>query len=179
MYHGVQTIFARYWHAYGGSKALLRSPYLHFALVLLVITWGTWSRPLWWDLAIDVLPSLLGFTLGGFAIFLGFGDEKFRALLSERDEDEPDETSPYVGLCATFAHFVLIQVLALTVSLVAKAWAGSVIPPDALDKCLSFPWLILSGLGYGLFLYSVTSSLAASFHVFRIATMYEMFRNHS
>jgi hypothetical protein len=173
MYTGVREIFSRYWKAYGGKKALVSSPYLHLALVLLVATFATWSKNDWWNDVISTLPNLLGFTLGGFAMFLGFGDEKFRALLAEPDEDEPNEPSLYVSLCSTFVHFIVIQVLALICALMAKSWWFFYEWPESIR--LALPWLNLIGgaLGYCLFLYAVSSVLAATMHVFRIATFYE------
>ena len=173
MYKGVGDIFSRYWQAYGRRKAFLRSPYLHLAALLLAATYATWSQKDWWDQVISVMPNLLGFTLGGFAMFLGFGDEKFRSLLAEPDEDKPEEPSLYVSLCATFVHFILIQLLALLCALLAKSWWFFFPWPESIRLVL--PWLNLLGgaLGYGLFLYAVTSVLAATMHVFRIATWYE------
>ena len=174
MYRGVADIFSRYWQSYGGLGALLRSPYLHTAALLLVFTWGSWSEPQWWDQVIDVLPNLLGFSLGGFAMFLGFGDEKFRSLLAEPDEDAPGEPSIYVTLCASFAHFIIIQILALLWALLAKSWWIVVPWPEAIRTLL--PWFNLFGgaIGYGLFLYAITSALAATMFVFRIASWYEL-----
>lgn len=173
MYKDVGDIFRRYWRAYGGAKALRRSPYLHLAALALVATYATWSVPDWWDQVISVLPNLLGFTLGGFAMFLGFGDEKFRALLAESDEDSPDEPSLYISLCATFVHFILIQILALLCALLAKSWWFVFDWPDAVRLILPYLNLLGGAIGYGLFLYAVTSVLAATMHVFRIATWYE------
>lgn len=173
MYKGVAGIFVRYWRAYGGAKALVSSPYFHVALLLTAITWGYWSKPLWWDQVIGVLPNLLGFTLGGFAVFLGFGDEKFRALLAGADEDEPDKPSLYVSLCATFVHFIIIQILALLYAILSKSWWFFYewpAPIRALIPCLN---MLGGAIGYSLFLYSVTSILAATMHMFRIATWYE------
>lgn len=152
---------------------MLHSVYLHVALLLLALTWHTWSGPCWWDLPISVLPNLLGFTLGGFAIFLGFGDEKFRQLLAERDEDQ-DKASIYVTLCAAFVHFIVIQVLAILSALVAKALWFYCPWPDAIATYR--PWLNLVGgaAGYGLFLYAITLTLAATMSIFRTATWYEM-----
>jgi uncharacterized membrane protein len=172
MYKGVLKIFRRYWAAYGGSRALLRSPYLHLALLLLVVTAHTWIEPQWWEDVMSVLPNLLGFTLGGFAIFIGFGDEKFRALLAMPEED-PAQPTVYVSLCATFVHFILIQVLALIYAVVAKSWWFCFPWPDLLKKVLPYLNMVGGAVGYGLFLYALTSVLAATMHVFRIASMYE------
>ncbi|MDW5418883.1 hypothetical protein R6242_20130 [Iodobacter sp. CM08] len=174
MYNGVAKIFKRYWCAYGGFKALRCSPYLHAAIFFTGCTWHFWAEPLWWDQVTSVLPNLLGFTLGGFAMFLGFGDEKFRAMLAEKDEDaDPNNPSLYVSLCATFVHFIVVQILALFAALLAKASWFYVAWPDQLHTLM--PWLNLigGGMGYLLFLYSVTSVLAATMHMFRIATWYE------
>jgi hypothetical protein len=173
MYKGVFKIFARYWSAYGGHRALIRSAYLHCALFLLLITVPVWSANGWWDQVIGVLPNLLGFTLGGFAMFLGFGDERFRALLAEPDKSSLTKPSLYVSLCSTFVHFILVQVLALVVALVAKAWYVYVPWPPAISAMLPTLNFLGGGVGYGLFLYAVTSVVAATMHVFRIATWYE------
>lgn len=173
MYKGVRKIFARYWEAYGGSSTLVRSPYLHLAALLLALTWGTWSAPFWWDQVLAVVPNVLGFTLGGFAMFLGFGDEKFRAMLAEPDEGAPAKPSIYVSLCAAFVHFIVVQVIALLLALLAKSWWFPFPWPDWAAEWLS--WLNLAGgaIGYGMFLYAATSVLAATMSVFRVATWYE------
>jgi hypothetical protein len=173
MYNGVFDIFSRYWRAYGGMSSVLRSPYLHAALVLLGLTFNTWVNPNWWEQSLSVLPNLLGFTLGGFAIFIGFGDEKFRALLAEPEVDHNTPTI-YVSLCSTFVHFILVQVLALIYAVVAKSWWFYT---PLLD--FARPWLayfngVAGAIGYGLFLYAVTSVVAATMHVLRIASMYQL-----
>ena len=109
-YKGVANIYKAYWTAYGGLGKLLGSPYLHAALALLLVTFQTWSgfgevqEDGWWSDAIGVMPNLLGFTLGGFAMFLGFGDAKFKAFLAESESDTG--INDFVALCATFVHFI-------------------------------------------------------------------------
>ena len=109
-YAGVGGIFARYWRAYGGSRALFSSPYLHVSVLLAGAMYPFWLREAWWDTALSTLPNVLGFTLAGFTIWLGFGDEKFRTLISRA---KPDRESPFMGVSAGFAHFVVVQILAL------------------------------------------------------------------
>ena len=188
MYRDIADIFGQYWRAYGKLKALVCSFYLHIAVLLLALTANTWITPLcatgasctaWWDQSLSVLPNILGFTLGGFAIFIGFGDEKFRALLAE-PEPQPEPTTKielqtvYVELCATFVHFILIQIIALIVAVIAKAWWFYAAWMDPVREYL--PWLngIGGALGYGLFLYALMSVIAATMHVFRIAGLYAM-----
>lgn len=182
-YKGVASIFGTYWNSYGGLRALLSSPYLHAALVLLLLTFHSWSGwgcvndqcERWWVQPISVLPNLLGFTLGGFAIFIGFGDEKFRALLAEADE--ASKVNAYVALCATFVHFILIQAMALVFAIVAKSWWFYTPLIDPIRAWLPLLNGIGAAIGYGLFLYAITSVLAATMHIFRIARMYASFQN--
>jgi hypothetical protein len=181
MYRGVFSIYARYWGAYGGFAALARSFYLHAALVITLVCFNAWLTAGWWDQVTSTLPNVLGFTLGGFAIFTSFGDEKFRKLLAEPDEDDAEAPTAYVKLCSTFVHFILVQIIALLFAIVAKAmcfpWDKA---PDLFKVAL--PWLngAAGFIGYALFIYSLTSALAATMHVFRIASMYETFqKNHN
>ena len=178
MYEGVKNIFKRYWIAYGGFRALIYSPYLHFAIVLLVITWHEWWNKEWWLVVITVIPNLLGFTLGGFAIFIGFGDEKFRSLLAQPDENGDDRPTIYVKLCSTFVHFIIVQMFALFYALIVQAsqyYIQWLEPYKAIIICLN---KLSSFIGYLLFLYALTSMLAATMHVFRIASMFSMYQKY-
>jgi hypothetical protein len=152
---------------------LLRSPYLHLAVLALALTFRFWTQEKWWEQVLGVVPNLLGFTLGGFAVFLGFGDDKFRRLLAEPDEESPSEPSLYVKLCATFVHFILVQTLALGAAIWAKAWDYHVPWAAPIEQIIPWTKIAAGCVGYGLFLYAVTSVIAATLHVFRIAIFYE------
>lgn len=167
------AITRRYWSAYGGWRAMCHSRYLHAALAITPFCWGSWSEPLWWDTVISVLPNLLGFTLGGFAIFVGFGDERFKASLAE-PEDDPKQPTVYRQLCATFVHFIFVQVVALLLALVSKGmWFKAPLPEPlaAVLPAINAAW---GAACYAVFLYAITSVIAIGLHVFRIATMYEV-----
>lgn len=166
------SIVDRYWRAYGGSRSLFSSRYLLLALAILPLTWGTWSKELWWDTVIGVLPNLLGFTLGGFAIFIGFGDERFKQSLAE-PEDDPSAPSVYLEFCATFVHFILVQVVALLLAVGAKGMNFGIAWPTCIAKLIPTANLAFGCVSYLCFLYALTSVLAVTFHVFRIASMYE------
>lgn len=178
MYKGVSRIFGVYWKAYGGWHALVRSPYFHVAFLLLLVTPNTWLAKDWWADVISALPNLLGFTLGGFAIFIGFGDERFRQLLADPEMDDEGNERPtiYVSLCATFVHFIIIQLAALIYAVIAKAWWFYVPWPACIAEIIPVVRSVLWACGYGLFLYALTSVLAATMHVFRIANMYEKYQ---
>lgn len=128
-YCGVWTIIGRYWRAYGGFRAFLVSPYLHFALLLTLAMSDFWSKQSWWESALSTLPNLLGFTLAGFTIWLGFGDEKFQKLVSTPSKN--GAASAYIAVSSGFVHFVLAQLLALILGILAKA-TDFVLPLDHL-----------------------------------------------
>lgn len=177
----MSKIFGKYWYAYGGFEALIKSPYLHIAIILLVATFKLWINPNWWDISISVLPNLLGFTLGGFAVFLAFGDDKFREMLIDNSDDDDDDddsnnsgSSLYVELCSTFVHFIVIQILAFFAALVSKSLNFKYNWNETIRPLIDYGTLFFWGLGFLIFLYSMTSILAATMHLFRTATWYEM-----
>jgi hypothetical protein len=171
MYSGVKKIFGVYWLAYGGACALLQSAYLHAAIVLLAMTFPLWAKGgAWWEVPISSLPTMLGFTVAALAVFIGFGDEDYRALLAQPDEADKSGFSIYVSLCTTFVHFIIVQALAFSFAIVASSWKA-VAPPEWL-----VPFVIIGcGLGFFLFLYAVTSIVAVTMHIYRISQMYSAY----
>lgn len=175
-YRAICGLLVRYWQIYGGWPALFRSPYFHFAILLAGISSQTWLTPGWWEQVLDVNPNLLGFTLGGFAIFLGFGDERFKALISGVDPEEAESYSPYLEICATFLHFILVQWLAILAALFCRA----LYIPVPVSFAPALLWLevgrvIMWALSYGIFLYSITLLGATAIAMFRITETYDAF----
>ena len=169
-YSGVGSILGRYWRSYGGAQALLVSPYLHISLVLSLAMFPFWLSEPWWETALSTLPNVLGFTLAGFTIWLGFGDEKFRVRISKA---KPDKASAFMGVGAAFAHFVVVQLLALIGALWAKAMDFPL--PNELGLSALFRFFVHLGhfLGFALFVYALMSALAATLGVFRAASWYD------
>src|SRR5688572_16538813 len=108
---GLRKLYAdlmEYWVAYGGWVEFRQSEYTILATILTPLLFPLWWAAGWWGITFDVLPSILGFSLAGYAIFLAFGDEHFRALISTKPSTRPH--SPYVGLTTSFVHFIVVQV---------------------------------------------------------------------
>lgn len=110
-------------------------------------------------------------------MFLSFGDDKFRAFLSEGDatEDAAGGPSAYLEVCATFVHFIVLQSLALIAAVLAKAL--DYVPPA--EGSLVWAQILQplgSAVGFGLFLYSLTSMLAAVMAMFRLCRWYQAFK---
>ena len=140
---------------YGGFRDLLRSPYLHVAAILTlvcVLLWPKSDAARAADVAVGVLPNLLGFTVGALAIVLAFSSADIFSLLSE--EGEP--TSFFLTLTANLVHFIFVQVVALATGIVAK-----IIDVRVLD--------ILSLL---MLLYAVLVTFSAALQLFQTARIY-------
>lgn len=158
-YQGTNKIIKRYWERYGGCWALITSPYFHASILVSLVSANAWINEGWQEIVINVMPNLLGFSLGGYAIFLAFTDHKFLSILKKDGNDD----SPYMVVNASFAHFIVVQVLALLYALVSSSlvWAHVYI----LSEILSF-------VGYTIFIYSLFSALASVFALLRLASWY-------
>ena len=177
-YKGPAKLVAKYWSTYGGWRDFLLSPYLHFSLLLLAITFATWSEEGWREHVLSVVPSLLGFSLGALAIFLGFGSEQFRNVISGKHPDEPNKISPYMSVTAAFTHFIVVQIAAVMVAIVSVALFKLPLPisDHALYVFNDIVRALLWGFGYWLFLYALCLAAASVFAVFRIAGWYDEHR---
>lgn len=186
MYSGVFEIFHRYWQSYGGWSTLIRSPYFHAAVVLTAITTHTWTEKEWWSQVLSILPSLLGFTIGGFTLFLAVGSDKFRTLLSAKDPGE--SASMMEMISASYVHFIVVQTLAIVCAIVAAATYFP--PPDFLlsaieavglpgVRTITILRLIGWGFSYLVFLYAIALVVAACMAIFRTATWAELHDSHN
>lgn len=175
-YQGVAKIFKRYWRAYGGLGALCASPYVHFSVVLTALLRHLWISGEWWSDVLQVVPSILGFTLAGFTIWLGFGDDRFQQLITKWKPGR--ESSPYLGISAGFVHFIVVQLLAVLAALIGKATDFALACDDPLRPLALFaaPWG--HAVGFFLFIYSLMTALAATMGVFRTASMFEQERRN-
>lgn len=175
-------IFRRYWVAYGGLSEQLRSGYLYFALALTAILHPYWLSESWWDTALTVLPNLLGFSIGGFVMWLGFGSSAIKMALHTRKSK--NGVSIYLGVSAVFAHFVLIQAVALIMAVVAKATQFPVWQSGTFQRLFAafgvgqpalvdFAAPVGYGVGFFFFVYSITLVIEAALAVFRVASWHD------
>lgn len=175
-YEDLGEIVYRYWTLYGGVNSFITSVYVHFSLVLTFLCYGYWTSEDWFERPISIIPSLIGFTMGAYAVLLAVGDDKFKQILSSTSEDG---FNPSLSLHATFVHFMFVQFLALSMAIIASAkpiynspmflqkffldlYPGFIHVAKALN-------LIGSCIGFFAFVYAVTLSIATTFAVFRIS----------
>ncbi len=180
-YKRVGELVLRYWRTYGGWREVARSPYFLVALFATVVSVFNWTAVDWWDLPISIVPSMLGFTLGGYAMLVGFGGESFRSMISGKkvQADGTTKESPFINMNASFVHFMIVQSLALFFAILAKTIHGKNdhswlslfskllhIAPGTLGLVALPFW----GIGFLLFMYAMTLMVAAVFSVFRVGT---------
>lgn len=171
---GVARAFRAYWKIYGGWHAVFGSPYAYAAAGAAALMAPFWLRPGWWDTVLSILPSLLGFSLAGFAVFLAFGDEGFRKVIGgKRSSDESGEASPYLKFSAAFLHFIIVQILAICASLFAKSFymikltdKHTILFNDAIKP-------IWWAVGFLLFTYAILSALAAAMAIFALTRNFD------
>jgi hypothetical protein len=160
------------WRIIGGWTEMRRSWHFWVAVFIWAVSSPGWTTPEWWKDVISVLPNLLGFTLGGFAIFLGFGSDAFKEMISSEDE----ERAEYLSVSAAFLSFVGVQVAALLWALACSAtwqpmpsWLLPAAPVFAYGKYLFW------GAGYFLFVYGVVLTAVVALRVFRLSRWYNSF----
>lgn len=179
MYSGLRNIASRYWVAYGGTSALIRSPYLHVALLILLITVHFWAKSPWWHQPLSIIPNLLGFSLGGLAMLLSFGNAEFQKFISEKDDSSGAAPTAFIEVSASFVHFMLLQLASLLVATVFNALDFYYPWPSEFRAGVDLGRILFSAFGYLLYLYSITAMIAAVFAVFRMTSWFEIFQNHS
>lgn len=163
-YQGIYDDLLLYCHSYGGWTAFVTSPYLHISIVITVIACPTYvcpKEPFWYSLPLSVLPNLLGFTLGGYAILLAFGDDKFKSAIASKEPD--GEPTYYMTMNGAFIHFILLQAITIIVAALGSIWVIKTGP--------------LAWVGFCLFVYSVLSAVAAAMAVLNTADLFQSLNN--
>jgi hypothetical protein len=183
-YRATWKLFGRYWRLYGGTRALVTSPYLHLALVVSASCYAVWSVSGWWQTVQGILPNLLGFTLGGYALVMGLGSDKFRKLISGprklKPQDAKEGASLFLRMSANFVHFVLVQVMALLAAILAGSMNAHAPPGSWIAALLGQRLTHVACLGvwfcgFTLFVYALLSALAATMAVFRFTQWIDEF----
>ena len=117
-----ENAFVGYWRVYGGVTSVARSSYFWLALLLTLTLPKLWQTmgaagapPPWVGLTMDIVPSLLGFALGGMAIMLAFSSGKFLEAIRQKGKD----ASYLRKIMASFFHFSLVLSIALVIAFVS------------------------------------------------------------
>lgn len=157
-----------YWTVYGGWDALISSAYLKMAAIITALCFPLWSQPEWWADVLSISPSLLGLSLGAFAIMLAFATEDFRELSAG---EAGDGHSPWMEMNAAFVHFIVIQFIGVIVALIAKGRPFSSFGITFQSQVVVTT--IFWGFGFFIFAYGLTLVLAATFSVFDLSRAFD------
>lgn len=170
-----ENVLKEYWKTYGGISALLRSPYFLISIILTLLFVGSWWNKQWWETSIALLPSLLGFSLGGYAMFVSVGSDDFKKIIAQKKNKKH---SKFMQNNAMFMHFILLQITALIFALLASSISQNSVlikfDYDFLSHAASLTLKNIFGfVGYFLLVYSILSALAAAFAIYKMAHLYD------
>lgn len=182
---GIFSLLCYQWELLGGSKGFLQSPFLWGALILTPFLQQhiKGNTADWYDLSISILPNLLGFTLGGYAITLSLvGTAFFRLtntaditrLLNQNENQQAEAINrPVTGftrLSALFVKFIFTQMFALLIAIMVGKSTVSAVPWNV-------PWFedwfvtysaIISYFGCFLLVYSLVQVFAMALQIFEL-----------
>ncbi|MBN5078242.1 hypothetical protein JY424_01035 [Stenotrophomonas maltophilia] len=166
----------RYFVEYGGWNSVFASKYFYAAAAVSGLGFWYFQQPKWWDLVTSVVPGLVGFAIAGVAIFVSLGSDALRSIIAGKEPGSND-TSPFIAFMAMFTHFIMVQLIALVLALVAKFFYETTAPPSAalveVGVTLRPLFWWLGGL---FFCYAVMLCLSLATEIFRLATMIDDFQ---
>lgn len=145
---------------FGPLKDIIYTPYFHFAIsVSIFVSTLSSCNNEWSNIALGVLPSILGFSVGGYAIIITFGDDEFRKFLANTNTQ--DGKSILLVINGAFIHFIASQTLAIFLAYMVKS---TNIQNIYLNFLLSIP-----------FAYSLFFCVAIAFEIKTISKWYKKF----
>lgn len=181
-YQGPSELIRSYWKACGGWHDLIRSAYLHAAFVFALLSSSVLADIKWTDTVLQVVPNLIGFSLAGYSVLLGFGNDKFKQVLAITTIND-DGHSAYMGFNASFVSFIGFQVIALALAIMAKSMPfvsigratgfhiGNYVPDllPLFGPATKVSWFVC----WWVFIYALFQALAATLSIFRLARIYD------
>lgn len=168
---------ARYFQDYGGWKAVRSSPFSLIAVATGLVSYKTWLSDDWTNTTLSVIPNLLGFSLGTYALLFSLISPNIKFAL--KNLKNSSNVSYLDEVNATFFHFIFCQVIAFMTAYLFQQtlfydlsrFIAKMIPTP-FDL---FPLIKYSGALFGviIFLYSILMVVASSLTVYRLARIVE------
>lgn len=166
-------ICRKYFDDYGGSRAVFASPFFIIAILIALLSYRSWNGSRWTDDVFQVIPNLLGFSLGTYALLFSLMSNPIKNALKKLKNHRGvfyiDE------LNATFLHFIFMQVASFIWAYLYRQSAITDLHDFLKNQSLCswdfMPFLRLFGsfVGLCLFIYAFLLTVAASLAVYRIA----------
>lgn len=176
-YQDLRRAVTKFYGAYGGISAILRSPYFHVAVILCAGSTLYWAQERWYEPYSRISGPLLAFTLSGFALMVSLLTNDAREALGGSTDGKP---SPLTRMSAIFFHFIIVSCISLVVTFMMFPMneASVLMLFDGSDEVPAWLWLIndlvrvtLNGIGFFLFCYSATLTAAAAISLPRLLTI--------
>jgi hypothetical protein len=173
-----------YWTCYGGWGALFRSIYFRVSLIAPFFLSPYWVYNAWWNEIPNLLPSMLGVTIGGYAIFIAVGDPKFLKILAKAGKASIEGKSVLLRSSASFVHFVVFQIISIFIWLILNAVYSDSVNMHAYEfvkihanvgVCCKFLIFMLHYFGFAIFVYSILCVLALVMNVFRVIYWFDRY----
>lgn len=151
------------------------SPIFLTSLAVTAVSYSNWTEANWVSKSFDMIPSLLGFSLGTYAILFSLMTGRLKRALKAIKNSQGVNYLEEIN--ATFFHFIFVQILCL---MWAFLFDGSVLYDTARfmvsyysGSMTIFRVAALAGsfTGYLLLIYSFLLMLAAALAVYRIASI--------
>lgn len=173
-YVALRDAFKRYWRDYGGLISISTSPQFHISILVTALTYNIWVVPRWVELSTSIIPNLLGFSIGTYALFFSLLSENMRSGLQYLKDNRG--TSYLDQLNSLFFHMIVVQLVALVYAIGFKSTLitdilGLVYGADVSECIVLYPRLIGSVIGCVLMIYSVLNVLGAALAIYRIASL--------
>lgn len=163
----------RYFKAYGGWSGVLGSPLFLVALLVGGVSYGRWLQPGWTASTYALVPSLLGFSLGTYAILFSLITSRVKGAM--RAVKTYGKISALEQVNATFFHYIFVQVLALVWAFSFDGTLLTDLAKSLKQRCPAIweTFVVLratgSFIGYILLIYSVTLVVGAALAIYRLA----------
>jgi hypothetical protein len=166
-------VLERYFSDYGGWTSLWHSPFVRLSFILNCALYSLWLECKWPELSMTVLPNLLGFSLGVYALLFSLMSPRLRKALKALPNSSGISYLREVN--ATFFHFILVQVIGIIwaigfrQSLLVDLFSKTLNWHPGAEKALWGLSMVGSFCGAFLLIYSILLIVAASLAVFRLA----------
>ncbi len=166
----------KYLYYYGGWSEVFISPFFILAFLLSLLNYQLWQKE-WIDLSQTLIPSMLGFSLGTYAILFSLISVKLKRALKEVRNVRG--ISYLHEMNATFFHFIFVQVLCVMISFMHSGTGLYAVlklvfgPSEFLGDAFWWGRTFSGLLGTILVFYSLLLAVAAALIVYRLATIIE------
>lgn len=163
----------RYFDAYGGWRAIWGSPLFLLSVFVGFAAHSYWVSPKWVDLTFSLIPSLLGFSLGTYAILFSLITNRMRKAL--RAVKNSRGISYLEEINATFFHFIFMQTAIIFYAILFGGLKVDFFSRYIAKVAPAYEMLVwpicslLSAFGMILLVYAVSLVVGAALTVYRLA----------